>query len=129
MTASRTVMQARYEVDQAFRVSGKVVTRKVDVGQKVRQGDVLATVDATDYKLTVEGELNKLASNISIGQNAAGVHWRSDATQGMELGEAIAARLLLDQAYTFHEPFSLSFRRRSRFANKQRRKSRLTFSP
>lgn len=65
----------------------------------------------TDFKLTVEGELNKLASNISIGRNAAGVHWRSDATQGMELGEAVAARLLIDQAYTFHEPFSLSFRR------------------
>src|SRR6185436_19523070 len=44
-------VQARYEVDQGFRVGGKVVTRKVDVGQKVRQGEVLATLDDTDYKL------------------------------------------------------------------------------
>lgn len=62
-------------------------------------------------QLTVEGELNKLASNVAIGRNAAGVHWRSDATQGMELGEAVAAKLLVDQAFIFHESFSLSFRR------------------
>src|SRR5436305_10492861 len=37
-------VQARYEVDQGFRVGGKVVVRKVDVGQKVRQGDVLAVL-------------------------------------------------------------------------------------
>jgi RND family efflux transporter MFP subunit len=53
-------VQARYEVDQAFRVSGKVVTRKVDVGQKVRQGDVLATLDDIDYKLAVEAARQQL---------------------------------------------------------------------
>lgn len=53
-------VQARYEVDQAFRVGGKVVTRKVDVGQKVRQGDVLATLDDTDYKLAVEAARQQL---------------------------------------------------------------------
>src|SRR6516162_6082002 len=47
-------VQSRYEVDQAFRVGGKVVSRKVDVGQKVRQGDVIAVLDDTDYKLAVE---------------------------------------------------------------------------
>ena len=47
-------VQARYEVDQAFRVGGKVMARKVDVGQKVRQGDVIAVLDTTDYKLAVE---------------------------------------------------------------------------
>jgi multidrug efflux pump subunit AcrA (membrane-fusion protein) len=47
-------VQARYEVDQAFRVGGKVVSRKVDVGQKVRQGDVIAVLDETDYKLAVQ---------------------------------------------------------------------------
>ena len=47
-------VQARYEVDQGFRVGGKVMSRKVDVGQKVRQGDVIAVLDDTDYKLAVE---------------------------------------------------------------------------
>ena len=55
-------VQSRYEVDQAFRVSGKVVSRKVDVGQKVRQGDVIAVLDDTDYKLAVEAAQQQLAA-------------------------------------------------------------------
>jgi multidrug efflux pump subunit AcrA (membrane-fusion protein) len=35
-------VQSRHEVEQAFRVGGKVVQRKVDVGQFVKEGDVLA---------------------------------------------------------------------------------------
>jgi RND family efflux transporter MFP subunit len=55
-------VQARYEVDQAFRVGGKVVSRKVDVGQKVRQGDVIAALDDADYKLAVEAAQQQLAA-------------------------------------------------------------------
>ena len=55
-------VQARYEVDQAFRVGGKVVSRKVDVGQKVRQGEVIAVLDDTDYKLAVEAAQQQLAA-------------------------------------------------------------------
>jgi len=64
---------------------------------------------AQQDKLTVEGELNKLASNIAIGRNGAGVHWRSDATQGMALGEAVAAILLYEQALTVRELHSFQF--------------------
>src|SRR5215831_1467363 len=32
----------------------------------------------TGPSLTVGGELNKLAANVSIGRDIAGVHWRSD---------------------------------------------------
>lgn len=55
--------------------------------------------------LTVGGELNKLAANIAFGRNAAGVHWRSDALQGLLLGEAFATSLLADWALTYHEAF------------------------
>jgi RND family efflux transporter MFP subunit len=55
-------VQARYEVDQAFRVGGKVVSRKVDVGQKVRQGEVIAVLDDTDYKLAAEAAQQQLAA-------------------------------------------------------------------
>jgi RND family efflux transporter MFP subunit len=55
-------VQSRYEVDQAFRVGGKVVSRKVDVGQKVRQGDVLAVLDGADYKLGVQAAQEQLAA-------------------------------------------------------------------
>lgn len=55
--------------------------------------------------LTVGGELNKLAWNIALGRNGAGVHWRSDATESLKLGERIAIRLLRDLATTYPEPF------------------------
>lgn len=56
-------------------------------------------------ELTVGGELNKLAANIALGRNAAGVHWRSDSIEGLLLGEAFAISVLADLALTYHEQF------------------------
>ena len=53
-------VQPRHEVDQAFRVGGKVVSRKVDVGQTVRVGDVLAVLDDTDYRIAEEAARQQL---------------------------------------------------------------------
>lgn len=47
-------VQSRHEVDQAFRVGGKVAQRKVEVGQFVREGDILAVLDDADYRLAEE---------------------------------------------------------------------------
>jgi hypothetical protein len=58
--------------------------------------------------LTVGGELNKLAANIAIGRDGAGVHWRSDYTESLKLGEAIALSVLEEQRRTCSEPFFLS---------------------
>jgi hypothetical protein len=55
--------------------------------------------------LTVGGELNKLAANLAVARNAAGVHWRSDSEQGVRLGETVALGLLRDIAATGTEPF------------------------
>jgi RND family efflux transporter MFP subunit len=44
-------VQSRFEVDQAFRVTGKVAQRKVDVGQLVNEGDVVAVLDDSDFRL------------------------------------------------------------------------------
>jgi membrane-associated phospholipid phosphatase len=46
--------------------------------------------------LTVGGELDKLASNIALGRDAAGVHYRSDGLSGIRLGEQVAAAMLAD---------------------------------
>lgn len=48
--------------------------------------------------LTLEGELNKLAANISIGRNMAGVHYYSDYFDSVRMGEAIALGILEEQA-------------------------------
>jgi hypothetical protein len=56
--------------------------------------------------LTVGNELNKLASNVGIGRNIAGVHWRSDYSESLKLGEAIALSMLADQRSCYNETFS-----------------------
>ncbi|MGI8885152.1 MAG: vanadium-dependent haloperoxidase [Pyrinomonadaceae bacterium] len=55
--------------------------------------------------LTVGGELNKIASNVALGRNIAGVHWRSDGTESLKLGEAIAISILKDQKACYNEQF------------------------
>jgi hypothetical protein len=66
---------------------------------------------AQQVDLTVGGELNKLAANIAIGRNTAGVHWRSDYTESVRLGEEIAIRLLQEQRPTYNEDHHLTLTR------------------
>ena len=59
--------------------------------------------------LTVNGELHKLASNISFGHGIlAGIHWRSDTDTSIQLGEAVALSYLRDRAHTYNEKFSVT---------------------
>ncbi|MDJ1185577.1 vanadium-dependent haloperoxidase [Roseofilum casamattae] len=61
--------------------------------------------------LTLEGELNKLAANISIGRNMAGVHYFTDYYDSIRMGEQIAIGILEEQALTYcTDPFVLSLR-------------------
>lgn len=56
-------------------------------------------------QLTVGGELNKLAHNLSLGRDMSGVHWRADDIQGNRQGEEIAIRILRETRATLPEPF------------------------
>lgn len=56
--------------------------------------------------LTVGGELDKLAANISIGRNIAGVHYWSDGIEGMRLGEQVGLAFLADLRTTYPESFA-----------------------
>ncbi|WP_295880935.1 vanadium-dependent haloperoxidase [uncultured Thiohalocapsa sp.] len=59
--------------------------------------------------LTLEGELNKLAANISIGRNMAGVHYYSDYYDSLRMGERIAIAMLEEQALCYPtDPFVLT---------------------
>ena len=55
--------------------------------------------------LTLGGEIEKLAENISLGRDAAGVHFRSDSTRGLRVGEEQAIGLLSDYSRTCNERF------------------------
>jgi hypothetical protein len=61
--------------------------------------------------LTVAGELDKLAANIAMGRNFAGIHWRTDYAEALRLGEAIAIGVLEEQKVTYAEGGSFSLRR------------------
>jgi hypothetical protein len=58
--------------------------------------------------LTVEGELNKLASNIAIGRDWAGVHYYTDYIESLKMGEKIALGILEEQKLTYNETFSMT---------------------
>jgi hypothetical protein len=55
--------------------------------------------------LTLGNEINKLANNMSLGRDGAGVHYRSDGAQGMLIGEQQAIGMLRDYSYTHNERF------------------------
>jgi hypothetical protein len=91
-----TVLKAFFSTDAVF--PDPVVPTPDGLAQQSYTG-------ADVGQMTLTGELNKLASNIAQARNIAGVHWRSDATQAMLLGEAVAIRLLRDQRSCYNESF------------------------
>ncbi|TIL65628.1 vanadium-dependent haloperoxidase [Mesorhizobium sp.] len=93
-----TILKAMFDPRHVFD-SARIMRVKAD-GSGIEQ-------DPNPPKnLTVGGELNKLAANIAIGRNAAGVHYRSDYTKSLALGEAVAMAMLQEQAFTFAEDIS-----------------------
>ena len=89
----------------------KETTRLVDIGldplQPTDDGLTLIPYAGSDAgDLTVGGELNKLAANVGLGRNTAGVHWRSDAAESFKLGEAIAIGILKEQRACYNEVFN-----------------------
>jgi membrane-associated phospholipid phosphatase len=91
--AGATMLKAFY--DETFVIPSPVVA----------SADGTALVPYTGAPLTVGNEVNKLASNISLGRDASGVHWRSDGTEGMALGEAAAIAVLQDLRHCYNERF------------------------
>ena len=58
--------------------------------------------------LDINGELNKLAFNISFGHGIhAGIHFRSSTVWSILLGEQIGISILNDRAKSYNEPFKI----------------------
>ena len=68
-----------------------------------------AAVMHPEYDLTIHGELNKLAASVGMSRNLAGVHWRSDFTESVKLGECVALNFLRETAFSFNEDVSFTF--------------------
>ena len=66
------VVRARTESELGFRVAGKIVERRVSVGDRVAAGDVVARLDSGDLKLAVESAAAEFAAAKSnLAQAAA----------------------------------------------------------
>lgn len=110
-----TILKAFFDTNAVFvRRSNRdlfALHESGDVAVQYVSADMGANlVDSTggDY-LTLEGELNKLAANISIGRNMAGVHYYSDYYDSLRMGEQIAIGILEEQALCYPtDPFVLT---------------------
>ncbi|MGF1553534.1 MAG: hypothetical protein ACFBWO_13710 [Paracoccaceae bacterium] len=99
-----TILKAFFDTSAVFvRRDGREAFLRPEAGDTLlaymAADDGSALVEETGGPaLTLEGELNKLAANISIGRNMAGVHYYSDYYDSLRMGEEIAIGILEEQA-------------------------------
>ena len=84
-----------------------------DVYEPSSDGLSLNTYGGADANtLDINGELNKLAYNVSFGHGIhAGIHFRSSTHWSILLGEQVALSILQDRAESYNEPFSISIKK------------------
>lgn len=90
------VVAARTTSDLGFRVSGKVIERKVDPGTRVSRGDILLVLDNTDFELALRAARNRVTAA------EAELHQVSDdeARYRRLAGTGAVSRQLYDQSAT-----------------------------
>ncbi len=101
-------IKPRYESDLGFRVAGKIVDRFINIGDRVTPGMVLARLDDTDYRLSLESADAELkAAESSLTQAAADERryaalnkesWVSDASYDQKKAAADEARGRVERA-------------------------------
>src|SRR5688572_9354009 len=108
-------VRARVEMNLGFRINGKISERSVDIGDRVKAGELLARIDPTDYGLAVQSarasldaaerqvETTELARNRAEQLFAKNVSSKAQLEQAtLSYDQAVAsrdsARSALDQA-------------------------------
>jgi hypothetical protein len=84
-----------------------------DVFESSTDGLSLNTYGGADRDdMDINGELNKLAYNVSFGHGIhAGIHFRSSTYWSILLGEQVALSVLQDRAKSYNEPFTISIKK------------------
>ncbi|MEM9230474.1 MAG: bromoperoxidase [Pseudomonadota bacterium] len=110
-----TVLKAYFDTTTQFVRRGAT---EAFVRREIGDVPLAYTADATGAALvadtagpflTLEGELNKLAANISIARNMGGVHFYTDYHDSLRMGEEIAIGMLEEQALCYPtDPFVLT---------------------
>lgn len=100
LTYSGTV-QSRTEMVLGFRVAGKVNERGINIGDRVKKGEVLARLDPTDYRLAVEAAQANLDAAVKAVETARLANERVRAlfrTNTVAKSQVDQAQLSYDQA-------------------------------
>jgi len=87
-------VKARTEMNLGFRVAGKITQRLVNIGDRVKPGDVLATIDSTDYELAAKSAEANLAAAEKGVQTADLANKRSEQL----FDKSVASKSQLEQA-------------------------------
>ena len=78
-------VKSRFESTQGFRIKGKIIERKVDVGSLVKKGQVLARLDASD-------------ANLSVASATADVR-AAEANRALAQSDVVRQRQLVDKKF------------------------------
>ena len=102
-----TVIKFFFDCSQTIRPLLAAAGRDVVVPSS--DGLALDTYTGGDRdNLDINGELSKLAHNISFGHGIhAGIHFRSSTYWSILLGEQVALSVLSDRAKSYNEPFTI----------------------
>jgi RND family efflux transporter MFP subunit len=87
-------IQAKDQVNLAFRIGGRLLERNVTVGDPVTPGQTVARIEPQDYQNALRSAEADLASAQAVLANAQG----SESRQSELLGRGFAARSQYDQA-------------------------------
>ena len=100
----------KFFFDGSQRIRPLLLAAGTDVMQPSSDGLSLVPYTGADRdNLTINGELSKLAFNISFGHGIhAGIHFRSSTQQSILLGEQVGISVLTDRSLSYNEPFNIS---------------------
>jgi hypothetical protein len=108
VSLKRILDEAPKSIHDPFSPQGLLQPGARSAGEQFHDPQPYCGMDAE--RITVGGELNKIASNVAMGRSMGGVHWRSDNTRSLRLGEEIAIEILRKRTMEYAErPMSFSF--------------------
>ncbi|MCP3671666.1 MAG: efflux RND transporter periplasmic adaptor subunit [Gammaproteobacteria bacterium] len=81
-------IRARHETDLGFRINGKIIERRVEAGDKVKPGDILARLDPDDYRL----QLTEAEAQLTVAQAE-----RNKAAADLERYDTLLQRKLVSE--------------------------------
>ncbi len=108
--AGACITVLKYFFDGSQKIQPLLQRAGTDVMQPSEDGLSLVPYTGADAaNLTINGELSKLAFNISFGHGIhAGIHFRSSSRASILLGEQVGISVLNDRTPGYNEPFNIS---------------------